>query len=292
MIKITAPAKLNLFLHITGRRDDGYHLLESVFVFTHFGDEITLTHSDTLQLTITGPFEKTLHHNALENNLVFRAATLLKKMGNVDHNAHITLSKHIPIAAGLGGGSSDAASVLIGLNQLWQLHLDIPRLCEIGLTLGADVPACITKQSALISGIGEIHRPLQLPCSSPSVLLVNPNIPLSTQTVFKQFQEDRATFTPSFDHPLQWTMWSDFCSYLRKQQNDLELPAIRHVPVIQDIIHLLETQTDCLLARMSGSGPTCFGLFKTEAAARLAAKALRLVMPTVWLQQSTLLDTF
>lgn len=288
MMTIIAPSKLNLFLHITGRRDDGYHLLESIFVFTEFGDEITLTPSDTMQLTITGYFGNTLTQASPDNNLVLRAADLLKKMCEIAHNVHITLSKQIPVAAGLGGGSSDAASVLIGLNQLWQLKLDMPSLCKIGLSLGADVPACIMQQFALISGIGEISQKMQLPRMPLSVLLVNPNIPLSTQTVFKQFRDNHAAFTQSLDHPLQWENWRDFCAYLKKQHNDLERPAISHVPVIQEIIHLLQAQTGCILARMSGSGPTCFGLFETQEEVRLAAKTLRLVMPTAWVQQSTL----
>lgn len=291
MMTIIAPAKLNLFLHITGRRKDGYHLLESLFVFAHFGDEITLTPSDTLQLSVTGPFAHTLTHESPDNNLVLRAAVMLKKLADVSHNVHITLSKQIPVAAGLGGGSSDAASVLIGLNRLWQLNLEVERLCEMGLILGADVPACIRQTAALISGIGEIHHPMQLPHSTLYVLLVNPNTPLSTQTVFKQFRDHHAAFTQSIDHPLRWENWPDCFTYLKTQHNDLEQPAIAHIPVIQEIIYLLQAQAGCLLARMSGSGPTCFGLFETKEAVQLAAKTLRLVMPTAWVQQSTLLTS-
>lgn len=264
-MKIIAPAKVNLYLHITGRRNDGYHLLDSLFVFTELGDEITITPSPTLSLTIDGPFSSFFENTAVENNLIFRAALLLKNKYTVNAGAHIHLTKNIPVAAGLGGGSSDAAAVLKGLNNVWKLQLDNKKLTEIGTSLGADIPACLYQKTALISGIGEQIKPIQLPFQSMVMLLVNPNLPLSTQTVFNQYHQNNAPFSSpvnidSLKTPL------DCAAY----HNDLEPPAIALLPVIDDLIQFLKKQDHCIFARMSGSGPTCFGLFSNFSAAKHA----------------------
>ena len=281
-MKIIAPAKLNLYLHITGRRDDGYHLLDSLFAFTAFGDEITITPSSSLTLTIDGPFSSVFDQDAVENNLIFRAALLLKNKYAVNAGAHILLTKNIPVAAGLGGGSSDAAAVLKGLNQLWKLRLSIETLSEIGLTLGADIPACLYQKTALISGIGEQIMPLALPFSSHAVLLINPLQPLSTQSVFQHYHP---AFRSSANQTglIQATDWQSFLSVLLTYQNDLETAATTLLPAIHDIIHHLQQQKHCELARMSGSGPTCFALFSDLQSAEHAAQTMRVIYPAYWL---------
>ena len=281
-MKIIAPAKLNLFLHITGRRDDGYHLLESLFVFTEFGDEITLIESDTLSLTIDGLFQSVLSNESIENNLVYRAALLLKEKYAVKIGAKIHLKKNIPVGAGLGGGSSDAAGVLKGLNQFWNLSIDEKTLMQIGLSLGADIPACIAARSAVVSGIGEIINPITLSDIPFVVLLVNPNKPLSTPAVFQQYRKGHFAFTKPLENEINF-----FKSV--KNHNDLESAAITLMPEIQTLLTILKQQPDCLLMRMSGSGPTCFGLFQDLASAKLAEKKIRKLLPACWIQLSSVL---
>lgn len=283
-MKIIARAKINLFLHIIGKRKDGYHLLNSLFVFTAFGDEIIITPADSLKLTIDGPYASFLSDVSLEKNLIFRAGVLLKKHVRVQHGAHIHLTKNIPVAAGLGGGSSDAAAVLRGLNILWKLQLNTAQLSSIGLTLGADVPACLYQKTALISGIGENIHPVTLPFEPTVILLVNPKIPLSTISVFQQYHQSHHDFSSPI-HPDQLTIQKTtlaFHTLLSQLHNDLELPAISLIPEISDLLSCLKKQPNCALARMSGSGPTCFALFGDLASAKSALSQLEVKYTNYW----------
>lgn len=275
-MKIIAPAKLNLYLHITGQRDDGYHLLDSLFAFTEFGDEITIKPSSSLTLTIDGPFSSALSSTSIENNLIFRAAMLLKNKYHIASGAHIHLAKYIPVAAGIGGGSSDAAAVLKGLNHFWNLNLSLETLAEIGYTLGADIPACVFQKTALVSGIGEIIEPISIDAESLVVLLINPNQPLSTQSVFHDFHQQHLPFSRIADHSIfKSTVTCDiFLNHLSQTHNDLEPAAIHLLPIIADILKSLKQQDHCLLARMSGSGPTCFAFFRNQQSAELALQNL------------------
>lgn len=287
---ITAPAKLNLFLHITDRRPDGYHCLESIFVFTMLGDAITINpinEPHQLTLTMDGPFCASIQHEPIEHNLAYKAAALLQKKYRVSAGAHIHITKNIPVGAGLGGGSSDAASVLILLNQLWKLDLNQETLCKLGLTLGADVPACILKQPAFVTGIGEIIEPFSLPFPLPA-LLVNPCIPMPTKSVFKTFQDKHTPFSlPIHPIPHQASQsWIAFKQFLNQTRNDLENPATILAPSIADLIQLIGSQNGCQLARMSGSGATCFGLFVTEEECHLAASTIRKMHPSFWVQET------
>lgn len=281
-MKIIAPAKVNLYLHITGRREDGYHFLDSLFFFTQFGDEINITPDASLKLSVDGPFSSSLSDTTTENNLIFRAATLLKKQYNINDGAHIHLTKRIPVAAGLGGGSSDAAAVLKGLNKLWGLQLSIEKLAEIGLTLGADIPACLYRKTALISGVGEQVKPINLPFQSMAILLVNPNLPLSTHAVFKQYHQDNFSFSSPVNTDLL-KIPSD-CTTLH---NDLEPPAISLLPVINELIRFLKEQDGCIFSRMSGSGPTCFGLFSDLNSAKKALTHFQNKYPNYWAKETT-----
>ncbi|MCX7120803.1 MAG: 4-(cytidine 5'-diphospho)-2-C-methyl-D-erythritol kinase [Gammaproteobacteria bacterium] len=280
-MKIIAPAKLNLYLHITGRRDDGYHLLESVFVFTQFGDVITISESDVLSLKIDGPFKSTLLNESIENNLAYRAAQLLQRKYTVSRGAEIQLTKNIPIGAGLGGGSSDAASVLKGLNQFWGLNITEKTLMQLGLSLGADVPACIAAAPALVSGIGENITPVDLSFMPSFVLLVNPYQPLSTQTVFQYYKKNNAAFSPASQKEIN-------LDTVLTNHNDLEAAAITLQPTIQIILDNLKAQAHCALARMSGSGPTCFALFYDIASAKSAEKTIQGLLPNYWVQLTSL----
>ncbi|OGT39926.1 MAG: 4-(cytidine 5'-diphospho)-2-C-methyl-D-erythritol kinase [Gammaproteobacteria bacterium RIFCSPHIGHO2_12_FULL_36_30] len=286
-MKITAPAKLNLFLHITGRRDDGYHLLESLFVFTEFGDIVDIKSDKTLSLVIDGPFAETLKNESIENNIAYRAALLLQKKYRVLDGAKIHLIKNIPIGAGLGGGSSDAAAVLKGLNQLWNLNLNLETLCEIGLLLGADIPACIIAKPAIISGIGETITPFELPFSIP-VLLVNPNLPLATSAVFQAYKNNHQPFTVCLNQKINTANYTVLIDSLAAAHNDLQTSALQLLSEIQTILILLRQQSGCDLARMSGSGATCFALFSDFSAAESAMKIITKNHPTFWIQLSSI----
>ena len=270
-MKFIAPAKLNLYLHITGRRHDGYHLIESVFVFTEFGDEITITPADTLSLTIDGPFQSVLSGE----NLILRAAKGLQEKFSVVKGAQIHLTKNIPVGAGLGGGSSDAAAVLKALNQFWQVNCDEKTLMAIGLKLGADIPACIAGHPAFVSGIGEHITPITLNNIPSIVLLVNPKRALSTLSVFRQYQP---CFTEAKNH----------AGAILENHNDLEKPAISLMPDIQVILTALGQQPDCALARMSGSGATCFALFETYKQAQYAEQVMKKHFPDYWVMLTKL----
>lgn len=274
MLHISAPAKLNLFLHITGKRADGYHLLESLFMFTEYGDELAFEPADDLSLRLTGSFAQPLASES--ENLVLRAAHLLQQETGCCKGACITLTKNLPIGAGLGGGSADAAAALRGLTRLWSLDVTTQTLHALALKLGADVPACLASSPGWVSGIGENIRPATLP-EGGWVVLINPQKPLLTADVFRARSGD-------FNAPILPAHWPDIAAlatWAAAQSNALEAPARSLMPEIGELLTAL-SRTPCLLARMSGSGATCFGLYNNEPTARAAASALQAEYPGCW----------
>jgi 4-diphosphocytidyl-2-C-methyl-D-erythritol kinase len=261
---IDAPAKVNLTLYITGRRTDGYHLLDSVVGFTEFGDVVECAPAPNLTLTMAGDFSSAL---STHDNLVLRAAHLLQAYTGCTKGAHITLHKHIPVGAGLGGGSSDAAATLRGLQRLWDLDIDATALDTIALQLGSDVPVCLRQQYCRMQGVGEIITPLPLPqgWSDWGVVLVNPGMPLLTKDVFRRFSDNAQENT---------------------LENALQAPAIALMPVIADVVSAIEHTPSCHVARMSGSGATCFGLYKDVQSATSAAIHIKQNHPAWWVQQT------
>ncbi|OGT36666.1 MAG: 4-(cytidine 5'-diphospho)-2-C-methyl-D-erythritol kinase [Gammaproteobacteria bacterium RIFCSPHIGHO2_12_FULL_38_14] len=273
-MKYNAPAKLNLSLQITGRRADGYHLLNSIFVFTEFGDEITISPADAISLSYDGLFSALLEKEG-ENNLVIRAAKLLQTHSKTSLGAKIHLTKNIPIGAGLGGGSSDAATALLALNHLWQLNYSIEVLSKLGVTLGADIPACLYRRPIHVTGIGEIISPINLN-EERAIVLIKPEATLSTPAVYRAYQESGKVFS---------TCEADYV----RAGNDLQSIAIRLLPEIQIILDALSAQTGCEFSRMTGSGPTCFGFFNTKAQAINALEKLKKQFPSAWVQVTQLL---
>jgi 4-diphosphocytidyl-2-C-methyl-D-erythritol kinase len=255
----TAPAKVNLALHVTGRRADGYHLIDSLVVFAGPCDSLHLAPADDLRLSVRGPFADEVP--AGDDNLVLRAAAMLAP----GRGAAITLEKNLPAAAGLGGGSADAAATLRALARLWSVPLGEPASYA---ALGADVPVCLVGRPARMRGIGEIVEPVELPCPL-HIVLVNPRVPLSTASVFAALdRRDNPGLAPlpRCDTP------AALAAYAARQRNDLEPPAVAAAPVIAEVLAAIRTTPGCLLARMSGSGATCFGLY-ADAVAGAAAKA-------------------
>lgn len=270
-IEVFAPAKVNLALHVTGQRGDGYHLLDSLVVFARVGDRISVAASDTLSLRITGPEAAGL---ATDNsNLVLRAAQSFADVGG----AALTLHKHLPVASGIGGGSADAAAALIALSQFWNRPLPDP---ESILNLGADLPVCLAGRATRMRGIGAQLDPLGALPAGLALVLVNPRVELSTPAVFKALnRRDNPPLPKAIPH---FTSAGDMAAWLAEQRNDLQGPAVAAAPVIAKVLGAV-SNTGALLARMSGSGATVFGLFPDIAQAEIAATHLRARNPAWWI---------
>jgi 4-diphosphocytidyl-2-C-methyl-D-erythritol kinase len=267
-LALAAPAKINLFLHVLGRRDDGYHLLDSLIAFARLGDRIEVAPAPGLSLTVEGPFAAGL--SAGEDNLALRAARALADRVRPDAGAAIRLTKNLPVASGIGGGSADAAATLRALVRLWRLDLDADALARLGLRLGADVPICLFGRPARVGGIGETIMPAPaLP--AVGVVLVNPRVPVSTGAVFSRLGGRYSR--PASPMPGVASV-SQLADWLAEQRNDLEAPALSLAPSIGDVLAALSASGQCLLARLSGSGATCFGLYPDGSAAASAARAL------------------
>ena len=257
---VLAPAKINLTLHVTGQRADGYHLLDSLVVFADLGDRLVLRPAARPALTVTGPMATGVPVGA--DNLVLRAAAAMGV------TLEIGLEKHLPAAAGIGGGSSDAAAVLRGAVALVP-GLELP--ADAGLSLGADVPVCLLARAARMRGIGEDVMPVE---GLPGLhgVLVNPGVAVSTGVIFRTLaRKDNA---PMPDDLPRWRDAADLAAWLAGQRNDMQDAAVAAVPVVGAVIAALAGTEGCLLARMSGSGATCFGLYADAAAADAAAVAL------------------
>ena len=279
-----AWAKVNLYLRVTGRRPDGYHEIDSLIVFAGIGDCIALSPAEALDLRVAGPTCEAVPRDA--DNLALRAAAALAgACSSPPGGAGIALEKHLPAAAGLGGGSADAAAVLAGLCTLWQVAPPPATLQDLALGLGADVPVCLYGRPAFVAGIGqEIERAPPLPPAW--LLLVNPGVPVATADVF-------AARHGRFSAPGRWPeAVPDLAALVRRLAdlgNDLEAPARALVPEIGEALALIERQPEVLLARMSGSGATCFGLFGDREAAEAAAAAVVAERPGWWARAAPLL---
>ncbi len=263
-----ALAKVNLYLHVVGRRSDGYHLLDSLAVFPAIGDVLTAAPDDALSLSLTGPFGATLVSEP--DNLVLRAARALAQAAGVAQGARLVLDKRLPIASGIGGGSADAAAALRLLARLWGVSLPPQDLARIAASLGADVPVCVAQQPARMGGVGEVLTPAPaLPACG--MVLVNPGVAVATPSVFKARS---GGFTPAAVLPARFDDGTGLVAFLAGTRNDLEPPAVGLAPVIGDVLATLRALPGCRLARMSGSGATCFGLFDTPHDAADAAGGL------------------
>jgi len=253
---------------VTGRRPDGYHTLDSLVVFAGIADRLTAAPAPDLSLEIDGPCAAGLSPG--EDNLVRRAARGLAREAGCAPRAALRLTKTLPQAAGLGGGSADAAATLRLLGRLWGLDKPDALAAFLAVTLGADVPVCVSGQAARMGGIGELLGPA--PALPPfGLCLVNPGTPVPTAPVFAA---RRGAFSPPACLPRSWPDAASLAADLGRLGNDLEAPAIALCPAIRPVLAALASQPGCLLARVSGSGATCFGLFPDSASAAEAASAL------------------
>jgi len=286
-----APAKLNLYLHLTGRREDGYHLIDSLFAFADVGDEIEVTADHALSLVVEGPYAAAID-GAADDNLVLRAARALaavvQGLTGTAPGARIRLVKNLPVAAGIGGGSADAAAVLLALVELWSVDISEADLRALALGLGADVPACLAGKPVAVSGIGEVLQPaVALP--PVHALLANPNVPLATAPVFKAFAAAGSRFSAPAPLLVPPADAATLAVAMALRGNDLEAPARTIVPEVGQVLQALAALPGALLARMSGSGATCFALFASAAEAASAAQALAKLHPGWWIRAAPLL---
>jgi 4-diphosphocytidyl-2-C-methyl-D-erythritol kinase len=282
-----APAKVNLTLRVTGRRPDGYHELESLVAFARVGDRVDFAPGDTLALDVRGPFAAAAGN--LADNLVLKAARELARRASGPVLGRFNLIKELPVAAGLGGGSADAAAALRLIARANALALDDARLADAARATGADVPVCLDPRARVMRGIGEVlSAPLDLP-PLPAVL-VNPGVPLATKDVFAAF----ARLGPSkaaagFDAAaVSGASVAGALAALARGSNDLEPAAVALCPAVAEALAALRATPDCRLARMSGSGATCFGLYEDESAAIAAAQGIARAHPGWWVRATTL----
>lgn len=278
-----APAKINLALHVVGQRADGYHLLESIVTFADAGDRLGFAAADTDDFTVSGRFAHLVPTDAegRHGNLVLKARDLLRKAladhGVITPHVAIHLEKNLPVAAGIGGGSADAAATLRGLLRFWNAGVPETELFALGLSLGADVPMCLKGEALLVKGIGEDLTALPALPALPSLSLVlgNPLVGVSTPDIFKRLTRK--------DNPPVGTFEGDWIALLKTLRNDLEPPARSLVREIDQISALIGAE-GALLTRMSGSGATCFGIFPSPESAKRAAENLNGQKPDWYFQ--------
>lgn len=276
------PAKVNLYLHVTGRRADGYHLLDSLAVFPAVGDWLSYAPAAALSLELDGSFATGLA--AEPDNLVLRAARQLAAAAGVPAGGRLGLEKNLPVASGIGGGSTDAAAALRLLARAWKVQADLP---GIALGLGADVPVCLTRRTVRMTGIGETLLPAPaLP--EFGIVLVNPGFPVATAQVFRSRKPE---FSPPPELPASWPDAAAMAAGLAALGNDLQAAAIAIAPGIGEVLQALGTLPGSLLTRMSGSGATCFALFGTPRAAAAAAATLQQQAPGWWCWGGGLYET-
>lgn len=273
MITQTAPAKVNLYLHIGPVRRDGLHQLESLFFFTDCGDQISVTLADRFSLDIEGEFAAPLLADNTDENLVLRAARELQHASNTPNAARITLQKNLPVAAGIGGGSADAAATLRALMALWEVDMAPTALHKLAFSLGADIPACLSHQPQHVRGAGDIIASAP-PMHRMWVCLINPRVETPTGPIFQAFDADNPSPMPPTSPELDaLTTAEGIRAILGQSRNDLQKYAITNQPIIGEVIDFLTLWPNAIGARLSGSGATCFALFEHKQDAEGARRA-------------------
>ena len=285
LLTIFAPAKINLYLHITGRLDNGYHTLDSLVVFADIGDRVEIEPATDFQFRVDGPYAggfspKELDSSPNSSNLIVQAVWSLARAAQKVPNIRATLTKNLPLASGLGGGSSDAAAVIWGLLEWWGLSSQAHYLPGLMARLGADVPVCLPCKPARVRGIGDILDPAP-PMPEVAVVLVHPGKACPTSDVFSRFN---GGLKEAQNMPQNLDSFENLVSFLKNQENDLYSAARTTVPEIDNAINALSSQKGCAIARLSGAGATCFGLFESEALAQNAANNIAAENPDWWVK--------
>lgn len=276
-----ARAKINLDLLITGRREDDYHLLDSLVVFADYGDEISVRPAENMTLNITGPFAAGLDGEG--DNIILRAARLLKDKFNIQQGANIKLVKNLPVSSGIGGGSADAAATLHALAELWSIEGGIPDLGALPLSLGADVPVCMVSKTLQMRGVGEFLRPIAFDFPL-YLLLVNPGVSVSTAAIFRARATRKAGFSPGRVLPDHIATLDQLRDIISSAGNDLEQDAFGAAPEIELALGQIRQGDGCVVSGMSGSGATCYGVFADLEAAHSQAGLISSSFPGWWVK--------
>jgi 4-diphosphocytidyl-2-C-methyl-D-erythritol kinase len=279
-VKIFAPAKINLFLHVGERRSDGYHDLESLVVFADVGDELLIEPAKSFSLALDGPFGGKLANE--QDNLIAKAARALGAKAGRSPDVRITLTKNLPVASGIGGGSADAAATLRGLVQFWDIKMPQPELHAIAETLGSDVPACLLSETLWMTGRGEGIEPVPGLPPAPLVL-VNPGVAVSTARIFANLK-NRVGVGQAAKPKADLSVLA-LADYFKSNRNDLEKPAREIAPTIDEVLQAI-SHSGALRTRMSGSGATCFGLFADDISAEAAAAKIAEDHPDWWVKKA------
>lgn len=273
-----APAKINLFLHVNDKRDDGYHNLQSAMFFVDVGDKISIEPSERNELVMSGEYAAELPKAA--DNLVMRALALLQQEFPQTPKWKVSLQKNLPVAAGIGGGSSDAATLIRAVVEKNPVYYPPEKLHSLLLQLGSEMPVCYAAQPALVQGRGDIiSRWPQMPAWT--ILLVSPALPLATKDAFAAMQAEDFTSPQKFEVPQNAAAWK---ALAQATSNNMTRAAMRIVPEITEVLGAIEAQPECFLARMSGSGATCFGVFESVEAAERAKENLIISYPKWWVR--------
>ena len=282
-ISMFSPAKINLFLEIKNKDRDGLHNLQSLMSFCDFGDLIYVSKSKDLSLEISGPFSRSLIR---KDNIILRTIYMLEKYLNTKIKVNIRLNKNLPIASGMGGGSSNAATIIHCIKQLFKINFD-KNFNDFLFNLGADVPFCFYRRVAMVEGKGEkiTFYPRKIP--EYFVLLVNPNIQISTKRIFQKL---KINFRTKKKPENRFVLEEDFLGYLLKKNNDLEVPAIDQCDEIKFIINELNNKTESLLSRMTGSGATCFALYDKRVKLLEAEKKIKEIKENYWVKTTKLVN--
>lgn len=277
-LNIVAPAKLNLYLSLKKKLPSGYHNINSFIIFINLFDKLSFIESDKTLLKVKGPFSKDFYNRcSVDNNSIINVTNYIKKTFKINKNVTITLDKYIPIGGGLAGGSTNAAATLKGLNVLWNLKLNNAKLIKIARNFGADTPSCLYSQSSIIEGIGDKITPLDIPNIKLPILLINNLKHLSTEKVYENSiirNNNKKITIPS----MLSTNKKIFLNFIKEQNNDLTESAISIMPEIKIILEELN-KTNPILYRITGSGSTCFAIYKSKQDLKIALDKLRIIYP-------------
>ncbi len=282
--KYISPLKLNLFLHLINKNTDGYHNLESLMTFCEYGDFISVKKEKDFSFTIDGPFAK---HLSKTDNIILDAVEVLEEYANLKINVHIKLTKNIPIASGMGGGSSNAATVIHCLKDLFKISIKKNTIDSLLFSLGADVPFCFFRRTAIVKGKGEKVEFLSSQIPELPILLINPLIEVSTKKIFEGVKlSNRYTR----DNDMDFSNSDLFFEKLNKKNNDLECVAEKICPIIKKITSFLKTETNSKLVRMTGSGATCFGVFNDSSDLDKADILINNVFKGIWTKKTKIIN--
>lgn len=289
-LSVFAPAKINLHLHVTGRLDNGYHTLDSLAAFVDIGDTIRMESANEFSFHVNGPFASSFtaaerDSGVNSSNLAVRAVWLIARAMQREPKFRMTLEKNLPLASGMGGGSANAAAAIWGAMEWWELSPQAaPFLHDLMTELGADVPVCLNCVPVLMRGIGDIIESAPLMAETP-IVLVNPAQPCRTAEVFRNFDGE---FSEAAEIPANLSDIDDLAWFVEKEGNDLMPTAVNIVPEIEEAVRLLQEQRGCAAAGMSGSGATCFGLFRDDESAIEAARKINDRYTGWWVKAGTL----